>query len=298
MKCQRETCYYKVHTKPQCSRTHCCKACKNTGKHGQACEKKRYKENRIMKALSVSSTTITNTSVYSWGDSMYGQYIIFNFTTSATAQKMTRINYEVLVAPSKTEAPVLSFSGYTPYLFNNSQIIFTNKTLLDKNIQLKLSLVFSDNSETAKKSSSIKLLSSSPYINCDYFNNPTTTKAPTTKAPTTNATTTTIGPDPVITLTAEESSYNLSWICNFSPVKTTYIIGSFGSFVTFGILGNVPINKVLTEANFGSHLFSGTDDSATVGMDDGAFPIAIVSYDGNNYIFSNIVEEPVGPDPG
>jgi hypothetical protein len=118
---------------------------------------------------------ISDVSIYSWGTSAYGKYLIFNFKSSANTPPITKMIYQILLGTSILD------SGTLPYLFNNAQIIYTSQNILDKKVSLAITAAYINNTTSPKATSTPVLLDTSPYINCNYFerdlNVTTTTKA-------------------------------------------------------------------------------------------------------------------------
>jgi hypothetical protein len=153
MKCKRPGCIYL--RDPEIKNNgglYCCKSCKLEGTHGRNCKKT---------ALKAQTQIISDVSVYSWGKGQFGYYLIFNFKTNNNTP-ISFINYKI----TKGKIPPYTFIiGRLAYLFNNSNIIFTNQNILDSDIVLSIQT----QQNGTFYSSSKQFLSSSPYINCNYF---------------------------------------------------------------------------------------------------------------------------------
>jgi len=189
MNCNRPGCGYLKNTKYN-TNGYCCNACKTSGpkSHGPLCEKIKQTKN---KQLAKATPTISDISIYSWGPSIYGDFLTFNFKRAPNKIPIVKLNYKIL-----SETGVID-RGAVPYLFNNGQIIYTSKSILDKKVSLSIKARFRNNALSSEAISSLVLLDPSPYIDCNYFERDlpttttTTTKAPkttTTKAPKTTTT--------------------------------------------------------------------------------------------------------------
>jgi uncharacterized protein (TIGR02145 family) len=113
-------------------------------------------------------SAITGVKIIEWGSCSYGFFLEFIFNTTITNIK--KINYKIITT-ARTE------TGTLRYLYDNSQIIFTGNSPLDTLVTLSIQLV-TNSTTTAYFSSANQFLSSSPYIECNYFNTPPTTTIP------------------------------------------------------------------------------------------------------------------------
>lgn len=284
---------------------YCCKLCKAGGSHGPLCQKLRPRNVPVI--LSVSAI--------SWGDSVYGKYIVFNFKTNIKTP-IVAINYKVY------EASKVIVQGKVPYIFRDSQIIFTNVNIIDKKVSLELSLVLPGGTISGTKSSSVTNLNSSPYINCDYFEQDsgtttTTTKA-TTKATTKNTSngtyiteqttmpgtlattlTTTMATTMATTLATTMATTQApnTILLTATDLNSTQVTLSWNiNFVTvnFGWGIKLQIAKVTDASNLTSTYFDITNTinitSDAVANVDKGFKYAVRAKKLNDFVFSNIVQ--------
>jgi hypothetical protein len=171
MKCLSPGCGYIKHTISN-TEGYCCNACKNTSTHGGLCEKINAKKQQKKRRFKTNAATISDVSIYTWGTSKYGKFLIFNFRSSVNTPHITQMNYQILSGTTILD------SGAVPYLFNNAQIIYTSQDILNRNVTLAITVAYANNTTVPRATSPPVLLKPRRYINCNYFvrnlNPPTT----------------------------------------------------------------------------------------------------------------------------
>lgn len=197
MRCKRPGCDYLRHDDPKNNGgLYCCRACKMRLAHGGNCQKIHYDTRSVV--------NVTNLVLKAWGKSTYGHYVKFKFKNNGSIPDIDEINYQLRIATVKDGTPRLIDSGTIPYLYDNTQIIYTNFSIIDKYIILGIQ---------TKKGSLLGqycfgrklLLTSSPFLHCNYFSNTggggggsTTTTTTSYFTTTTSYFTTTYAGDPFI----------------------------------------------------------------------------------------------------
>jgi hypothetical protein len=304
MNCNRPGCVYLKH-KNSNTDGYCCIACKNNGSHGPKCQKIRAaNKQRKPKLRAGPAPAISKISIYSWGSSNYGKYLIFNFKSAANSQRIVKMDYQLLSGNTVLD------SGSVPYLFTNSQIIYTSSNILNKKIRLSLIATYINNTVSPNTISTPVLLNPSPYINCNYFerdpnNKTTTTKAPnstttqapnstTTQAPNTTATTT-LNNSPQINLTYISPNTLSFSFSNFTPALVPAPSGGFPlgtppdpRFIVYFGNSSLPFNSTNYETLAGVMTYIA--DDGIIGTDlVGGIYYAVVGFNGTTRVWSNVL---------
>ena len=133
MNCNRPGCPYRKHTHTYTG-GYCCNACKinGNGNHGPICQKLKANKQKKSKQKAQPASGISDISIYSWGTSKYGKYLIFNFKSATNIQPLVQLKYEIL------EGTTIIDKGAVPYLFNNAQIIYSSKNILNRKVSLSI----------------------------------------------------------------------------------------------------------------------------------------------------------------
>lgn len=257
--CKRSGCQHKLNS-VRSNSLYCCRACMLGKGHGPACQMK------MMARLSPrTDPIIKSVSIYSWGTSKYGNYIVFKFKSEGISNAIG-INYVIHDAPNTANGILLQ--GVVRYSAEKSQIIFTNLNLIDNKISLEISLKLPGGVVTNTIMSPLTDLSTKAYKNCNYF----------TRRPFLNQEVDTVLID------FNRNNRALTWNATFTPDK-------FNGDIYF-LVARVSNSSCLNFSYFntpGNIVYSERGSGVSTIVDFG-FNYAVMAAYGNQYLFSNVVQ--------